>query len=149
MSDAALITRMRALEARLERIEKPDQGGVPVSYTPTYEGDSTPGVTTYSLQEGTYIRIGNIVVVSGVVVWTGATGTGDARISLPIEGASGLNQSGSLRLVGVTFAAGTPQIEFSGTPYFKMRSPATNAGGTLVQVEAAGNIIFTVVYVVD
>ena len=119
------------------------------TYTPTYEGGTTAGTTTYSVQQGSYVRIGNLVLATGAVVWTAATGTGNARISLPFAGAAGVNQTGSIRVISVTFAAGTPQVEFSGTNYFEMRSAASNAGGTVVQVEAAGNIIFTIAYLID
>src|SRR5262245_48178750 len=53
------------------------------TWTVTYVGGTTAGVTTYSLQDGKYIRIGSLVIFTGAVVWTAATGTGDARISLP------------------------------------------------------------------
>jgi hypothetical protein len=149
MSDAALLARLRALEARLERIEKPDQGGVAGEYTPTYVGGTTAGVTTYSTQQGVYYRLGRLIVATGAVVWTGATGTGDARISLPFAGSAGLNQTGSIRLNGVTFVNSTPQVEFASTAYFVMRSPITNGGGNVVQVEAAGNVIFTLAYLID
>lgn len=141
--------QIRDILDRLERLEKPDVGIISTTYTPTYVGGTTPGVTTYSLQQGVYIRCGKLVVATGAVVWTNATGTGTARISLPVAGASGVNQSGSIRLVDVTFASGTPQVEFAGTDYFTMRSPATNAGGTAVAIEVAGNIIFSIVYLID
>lgn len=145
-----LLRRLRKLEDRLDRgMPEVPLYTPPTAYTPTYVGATTPGVTTYSFQQGEYVRIGRLVVASGAVVWTAATGTGNARISLPIAGAAGLNQSGSVRVVSVTFAAGAPQVEFAGSPYFEMRSPATNAAGTVVAVEAAGNIVFTIVYLID
>lgn len=118
------------------------------TYTPTYVGGTTAGVTTYSTQQGVYTRIGNIVMATGAVAWTNATGTGNARISLPFTAQAGVNHTGALRLVNVTFANGSVEPEFAGVNYFEMRSPATNAGGTVVAVEVAGNIIFTIVFLI-
>lgn len=118
------------------------------TYTPTYLGQTTAGATTYSTQEGTWVRIGRVVYVTGAVAWTAATGTGNAIVSLPFTAASAINHTGSIRLVNVTFANSSPEPEFSATAFFAMRSPLTNAGGTVVAVEAAGNIIFTIIYLV-
>lgn len=145
-----ILRRLRRLEDWRDALKIEAPLYVPSGiWTPTYIGSSTAGATSYTLQQGEYVRIGRLVIASGAVVWTAATGIGNARISLPFAGAAGLNQSGSIRLVNVTFAAGTPQVEFAGTAYFEMRSPTTNAGGTLVQVEAAGNVIFTIPYLID
>jgi hypothetical protein len=47
------------------------------TWTPTLQGASTGGTTTYgAATSGYYERIGNWVFVSGIVTWTGATGTG-------------------------------------------------------------------------
>lgn len=116
------------------------------TYTPTYVGGTTAGATTYSLQQGEWIRIGGLVVASGVVVWTAATGTGNARISLPFA-SKAISFSGSASLSGVTFTNSTPTVEIgSGNIFFQLRSPLTNAAGALVQVEAAGTITFTATY---
>lgn len=121
------------------------------TYSPTYLGNTTPGATTYSLQQGAWTRIGNVVIVTGTVVWTAATGTGNANISLPFTAANVSNQflSGSVRVDSVTFANGTPQVVIApNTAFFNLISPITNAVGTTVAIEAAGNIIFTIVYFV-
>ena len=116
------------------------------SYTPTYVGGTTPGTTTYTFQDGAYSRMGSLVLVRGQLAWSAATGTGEARISVPVAPSAG-NFTGSLFLSGVTFAAGSPQMLLSpGLLYFTMASPATNAVPTTVQVEASANIIFSVAY---
>ena len=138
--------QIRDVMDRLERLEKFDIGPVAGTYTPTYDG-AVPGTTTYTFQDGAWVRIGNIMIVRGQVAWSGATGTGNARISLPFT-AGGANYSGALYLNGVTFAAGSPEMLITGsTAYFTMGSPATNAAPTVVAVEAAGNIIWTCSYV--
>lgn len=131
---------------RLERLEKVDLGPVASTYTPTYLGGTSPGTTTYSFQDGGWVLKGDEVTVRGQVAWTAVTGTGNAQISLPFTAASA-NFTGSLYVNGVTFAAGTPEMLLTGgNAFFTMGSPATNAGPTTVQMEAAGNVIFTVTY---
>lgn len=122
------------------------------SYTPTYLGATTPGATTYSTQQGGYTRWGNLVFVTGTLVWTAATGTGNAQISLPFAAAATANQnySGSVRNTTVTFANSTPQILLaSAGTVFLLQSPLTNAASTNVAIEAAGNIVFSLLYFVE
>jgi hypothetical protein len=122
------------------------------TWTPTYLGSSTAGTTTYSTQQGNYIRIGALVVATGTIVWTAATGTGNAQFSLPLTASatSGQNFSGSVRTVNITFANSTPQVLVTpSSNFFILQSPLTNAAATTVAMEAAGNIVFTVTYFVD
>lgn len=143
--------QIRDIEVRLERMEKADVGSMSLTYTPTYDG-STPGATTYSVQVGFYARIGNIIIAWGTIVWTAASGTGNARISLPFTASATTNNNVAayVRTVNVTFANGSVQAQIAAnTAYIEMISPATNAGGTNLSVEAAGNIIFTAIYPID
>ena len=119
-------------------------------WTPTYDG-ATPGTTTYSLQVGAWRRVGSIMIATCIIVWTAATGTGNARIALPVASVNvtNLDYGGSASLQNVTFANSTPTIEVvGGNAFFQLRSPLTNAAGALVQVEAAGTLVFTVTYFV-
>ncbi len=119
------------------------------TYTPTYTGATTAGVTTYSVQAGFWVRLGKVAIVTGTVGWTAATGTGDVNVSLPFtaENVANQNFSLSLRNTGVTFAAGTPQGQIlPNTAFFTLQSPVTNGGSTPVAIEAAGTIIFTATY---
>lgn len=147
MSDLAQEIRdIKRRVARLEGLESvlPASG----TYTPTYEGGTTPGTTGYAFQNGIYTIHGNIILVAGQINWSSATGTGEARISLPYTPSVG-NWTGSLRLSGVTYANDTPQMLLSaGSLYFVMDSPLTNAAQTRVQMEAAGSVIWTVAYII-
>lgn len=119
------------------------------TYTPTYLGGTTPGATTYTTQQGAWVRLGPVVIATGIVAWTAATGTGTARIGLPFTSANVANQNfgGSIHITGVTFAAGTPLVVLApNIDSFFLQSPATNVGSTNVAIEAAGQIIFTVTY---
>jgi hypothetical protein len=160
MTSKDVIAQLRGLDRQMDQTqvsERPggitgfntfyDQG----TYVPTYVGAATAGVTTYTTQLGWWVRIGAVVIVTGTVIWTNATGTGQARISLPfaVPNVTDKNFSGSLRVSGVTFAAGTPQIFIvPNTQYFIMQSPTTNAAPTTVAVEVAGEVEFTITYFV-
>jgi hypothetical protein len=91
-------------------------------------------------------------VATGTIVWTAATGTGNAQFSLPLTASatSGQNFSGSVRTVNITFANSAPQVLVTpSSAFFILQSPLTNAAATTVAMEAAGNIVFTVTYFVD
>lgn len=50
------------------------------TFTPTYFGSATAGVTTYTLQDGRYRRFENIVFITIRMAWTNATGTGNGQV---------------------------------------------------------------------
>jgi hypothetical protein len=115
------------------------------TYTPIYYGGTTAGITGHTFQSGAYRRLGDVAIVTGQVNWSSATGTGEARVSLPFAPAT-YNFTGSLWLSGVTFANSAPQMFLGAGAYFVMDSPLTNAAPTRVAVEAAGSLVWTVTY---
>lgn len=56
--------------------------GVGVAFTPTLEGTTTPGVGTYTVNEGRYFQLGKLTVGFLRIVWTAHTGTGNGQITL-------------------------------------------------------------------
>ena len=54
------------------------------AWTPTIIGATTAGTATYTSQVGTVAEVGNLVIASASLSWTGHTGTGDMRVSLPV-----------------------------------------------------------------
>ena len=153
MSDAETLRRLAALEKALG-IAKTRETPYTLSssYTPTYTGGTLAGVTTYSQQIGEYRRVGDLIVVSGRVTWTAATGTGQARIGLPFAAAniSGMQWAASLWTSGVTYGGGPPQAQVTTTTdYLALWTPTSNTTIAAVLMEAAGAIIFTVSYFVD
>lgn len=151
MIDLDVQRQIRDLQDRLERLEKSDIGPVFGTYTPTYDG-ATPGATTYTTQAGFYCRIGKMIIAWGTLVWTAASGTGTAQISLPFTASATANNNAPafVRTVNVTFANGSVQAQVVATAaVMTMLSPATNAAGTVLTVEAAGNIIFMAIYPID
>lgn len=119
------------------------------TYTPTYQGGTTPGTTTYTSQVGSYVRLGSAVLFQARVEWTNATGTGEARISLPFAVANVTSQafSASLNPSGVTYSQDFIVAQISpGTQYVAFRSPDSNAASTVVNVEAAGAVVVSGFY---
>jgi hypothetical protein len=51
------------------------------TFTPTVVGTTTAGTGTYSAQQGSYTRVGNIVVFRINLTWTAHTGTGNIQIN--------------------------------------------------------------------
>ena len=147
-SDIEMARRITVLEAQIAQLAALVGVSETGTYTPTYLGTTTPGVTTYTAQEGYYTRIGNIVFVNGLVVWTAASGTGNALISLPfVVDVARARATGDVRSQSVTFLNGSIQLLVSTTvAAFTLESPATNAASTNVAVEAAGNITFSLWY---
>lgn len=150
--DSNLIRSLRAIGRVADRAAAKSVPIMSGTYTPTYLGSATAGVTTYTTQQGAWVRKGKEITVTGTIVWSAATGTGNAQISLPFTSANVTNQnfSGSVRTVNVTFANGTPQILLqANNNFFILQSPLTNAASATVAMEAAGNIVFTITYFLD
>lgn len=159
MSDIRQLKRLGRRVGQVEVIERPGTSGFDALYkegtwSPSYVGGTTAGVTTYAAdgRVGYWTRIGRVIYFQGRIQWTAATGTGDARISLPTGftplNATNLNGALAIDTNNVTFAAGTPQgLIQPGLDYFLMRSPTSNAASTVVQVEAAGIVSFSGFYI--
>ena len=155
MSTEQLTRRVNEILRRLDELEAQSKiNYTKGTYTPTYVGGTTAGTTTYAAngQVGEWTRIGRLVYFTGRVEWTAATGTGNARISIPFTASNrtNLNWVVSLALNNVTFANGSPTgLINANTAYFDIRSPQTNAGSTISAVEAAGIVNFTGFFSVD
>ena len=138
-----LIRRISALEAQMRRPAAELPARSTGTYVPTYLGGTTPGVTTYAYQVGSWQRVGAWIQVVAALSWTAATGTGQALISLPFPSANitYLTQSLTIYTIGVTFAASGVQVAISpNTSVCVLNSPTSNGGSSLIQVEAAGMI---------
>lgn len=141
-----MIRELKRNDERLRLTEVKEVPGNSGSWTPTYLGDVTPGVTTYSVQVGTYTRMGKVILFTGYVAWTAATGTGGAILSLPFTAENVTNQrfAPALRINAVTFAnAGIEGLILPNTAYVSLWTPASNVTTTQVAVEAAGDISYT------
>jgi hypothetical protein len=141
--------RLDLIEAELERLRKVDVGGAVVAFTPTYNG-ATPGVTTYTNQVGAYAQLGDVVFVVGRVTWTATTGTGVAVIGgLPLtsQNTAALRYPAAAWYSAVTFGGSFVEALLAeNSTAFTMYTTTTNANATQLNVEAAGDVAFTLVY---
>jgi hypothetical protein len=145
----------RQIEEILRRLDQLEASSVigyqKGAYTPTYTGGTTAGTTTYTTQIGFYTRVGRLMFFNGRIVWTAATGTGTAIISLPAASVNSadMRYGVMLKTDGVTFANGSIQGRIApGDTVFRMSSPATNAASADIAVEAAGDVTFSGFYYV-
>ena len=149
--DSDTARMLRTLEQRITRLEtKPAPLSLVGTYVPTYTGGTTPGAgQAYTTQDGYYRRLADVVFFNGRITWTGAgTAAGNAQISLPFTAATATSGtyrwSGSLWTNNVTIGAFSPQMLISGGgAFFLMTTPANNAANAIIQIEAAGDVIFS------
>lgn len=77
------------------------------SFTPTVFGTTTAGVTTYTTQLGTYVRVGNLLFFEILLSWTDQTGSGNLGIGLgdlPILATTVNSAPGSVLSNGITYS---------------------------------------------
>lgn len=122
------------------------------TWTPTYFGATTAGVTTYTTQQGSWTRIGRCIFFTLSLQWTAATGTGTVRVSLPfaVSATTSQNFSASIFHQNVTFANGSVTCFIQPTASsIRLLSPATNAAAAELVIEAAGQLTISGFYFVD
>ena len=121
------------------------------TYTPTIVGGTSAGVGTYTVQVGRYTKIGNIVTVSGRVVWTTHTGTGVMRLTLPFTAVNTANYfpSGGINYSNLLVGAGKQLAITVNTNAAHCSFDACDPSGGAranVAIDTAADIMFTVVY---
>lgn len=122
------------------------------TYIPTMTGLSTAGSTTYTTQQGNWVRVGNVMIVQFEVTWTAATGTGVMAISLPSQfpAAATMEFPIAIYVSNITFAAGAPYaLVNTGTAYIVLGTPTSNGGTATLSVEAAGTVYGTAIYFIE
>ena len=95
------------------------------TWTPVLVGVTSAGTGTYSMQQGVYTKVGNLVTVAGFLQWSAHTGTGELRINgLPFTAnSSAIDTAQAACLFASDFNAGT-----SATALFGI----TESGGTSI-----------------
>jgi hypothetical protein len=123
------------------------------TFTPVFEGTTTPGVGTYSTQVGRYTRIGNIVRFAINLRATTHTGTGDLIITgLPFTSAA--SPSGRTNVLLncqlLTYGAGIPFgyiNDASSTIVLNLQS--SNAAPTAIAMDTDAGVFVEGTYQVD
>jgi hypothetical protein len=126
------------------------------SFVPTLTGATIAGTTTYSIQQGYYTRIGNMVTVWAQLQGSAATGTGDATFGgLPftIKNQANFSPNGnilSFSAASWVFPVGTTYLVFNGTlnttNAVSRGVGSATSGGNLQMANAAFGFEFTMSY---
>jgi hypothetical protein len=134
------------------------------TWTPDYSGQSgQPSAIVYSIQEGYYTKIGNVVTVSGRISTTSVTGSfsGNIRIGgLPFncKNVTDLGAGGGLVIAGCTnFAARFPAGGFArdNASVFTLQtrvdfaSPLVTMDNVDMATGAGNNMSFSATYITD
>jgi len=122
------------------------------TWTPTIEGTSTAGTTSYSSRNARYTKVGRMVTISTYVSWNSGTGTGNLRMSnLPFPhgggntyGAVTLSEFDSVAMTANYYS--TAYIGDASSNIFFEQAP-TGGGATIaIPFDAAGAVILTAIY---
>lgn len=124
------------------------------TFIPTMIGNSTAGTTTYTIQNGYYRRIGNMVTVQAHVEGSGATGSVVVLFgALPftIKNQTNGNPVGSLEVgAAVTWPVGSTYLVVEGqlntTTMLVYGSGTASAGGFLALANVAFKYKYTITY---
>ena len=123
------------------------------TWTPTIIGSSTAGTGTYSLQEGTYTRIGRQVTVTAAITWSAHTGSGVLRVSgLPFTIKNdNVYAAFALEYADLTVSANAIACIVTRPGQTYLQVDETVAGGTGqsgVTLDTAASLYFSVTYFV-
>jgi hypothetical protein len=118
--------------------------------TAVISGVTTAGAGTYSTNTCIFTRVGRMVYVQAVWIWTAHTGTGNMRITgLPYAGNANLEQICKLGWSGVTFAAGNglkARIPASQTYADILNDPATNTAEVAIPIDTNATLRLNCAY---
>ena len=123
------------------------------TFTPTVVGATIAGVGTYTQNAGFYTKVGNLVTASVFLGWTAHTGTGIMYFGgLPFTTSSGFNSYGAASISyvnNITLTASNvmnllvpPAQSFLESYQY----PVGGGAATVVPIDVAGSIIYTVTY---
>jgi hypothetical protein len=121
------------------------------TWTPTIVGSSTAGTATYSVQSGTYTKIGRQVTVTYEVSYSSGTGTGNLRVASVPFAVSGAYFYSTVDLVNIVMSATSfPTAIIGGSKTVIEMYQTAMGGGTLTTIayDAAGSIYGSITYTV-
>lgn len=109
------------------------------TFTPTILGTTAAGVGTYSVQTGTYIKVGKEVFVDLTVVWSAHTGTGNILVGgLPFTSAA--STPCSINGNNLTFANQLTASFVAGAAQARPLTHVTGGALALVAMDTAAEI---------
>jgi len=122
------------------------------TFTPTIVGDGTAGTTTYTVQLGSYTKIGKVVNFKIDLGWSGQTGTGSLIIGgLPFTSVNDSFVSVcSARASNLTYTAGASlaaQVQSNSTSMYPVQS-VNNAAIATIPVDTSGQLSISGFYFV-
>lgn len=110
------------------------------SYTPVIVGGATPGVGTYSTQDGKYLDLGTYVFVRIFLQWSAHTGTGPFTVTLPIAPASQITPL-AVYSNGINYGANNVGNALVIGSSISLYTVSTNGGGASVMtIDTAGEL---------
>lgn len=122
------------------------------NFTPIVYGGSTAGVGTYSVQSGSYTRLGRMVFISLRVSWTAHTGAGNLYISgLPFQTNSSTYFALTAYQSSLTVGSGKQLVVLTspGNSYLSLNANDLAGGASInVQIDTAADVIITGSYTV-
>jgi len=121
------------------------------TWTPTIQGTTTNGTATYTNQQGTYTRIGDLCFVTLWLNWSGGTGTGNLRIAgLPftVDATyySSLNVGWNINVALSANTIATCYANLNTTHLIMYTQTVGGGSAPNVAYDAAGNINISGVY---
>jgi hypothetical protein len=119
------------------------------TWTPTIQGLTTGGTTTYTTQSGKYTRVGRQITCTGVVEWSAATGTGNMVVGgLPVNATSvGASATIGYAQIGVGNITSIAGVVVGAASYFNLYKYAAGASANIT-VENTGSLYFSITYFV-
>lgn len=107
------------------------------TWTPTVAGSTSAGTATYTFQLGRYTRIGRLVTIDSLIVYSGHTGTGNLTITgIPFSAASSNGSVMGVACIDLTFTGQVVAFTQSST----IELWGLVSGGAFVSVPMAGNL---------
>ncbi len=120
------------------------------TWTPQIQGTSGAGTASYNTQRGRYLKVGNLVYLTGYCGWTSGSAGGELRVTdLPFSALSNSEGIGSCMLHSISFQSGSSPVVLylgGGTNYTYFYQSRDNNSWISLNYDDAGYIIFNVTY---
>ena len=119
------------------------------TWTPVLIGMTTSGAGTYSVQTGTYTKIGRVVHVIMNLVWSAHTGTGNMQVTgLPFTAASGLDVPMAAWFQNLTYTTTFLARVNAGATTIALNGNASGGAAAAVAMDTAASLYLAGTYFV-